>query len=68
MFGLDEVMVGNDEYIDKSCDSISQLFNNTWICRYPLAHKIVYDKVCEFKRDFTPLLEVLYLTRLDDIK
>ena len=31
MFDLKEVTIGNDEYIDKSSVSVSQLFNNTWI-------------------------------------
>ena len=34
-FELDEVMVGNDEYIDKSSARVSQMFNNKWLCRYP---------------------------------
>ena len=32
-FDLDEVTSGNDEYIDKSSDRVSQLFNKKWICR-----------------------------------
>ena len=35
MFDLDEVMSGNNEYIDKLSDRVSQLFTNIWMCRYP---------------------------------
>ena len=35
MFDLEEVAIGNDEYIDKLSARVSQLFNNTWLCRYP---------------------------------
>ena len=56
-FNLDEVTAGNDEYIDKSSARVSQLFNNTWLCRYPLPHKVVFYNIPEFKRDFTPLLK-----------
>ena len=34
-FELDEVTAGNDEYIDRSSARVSQLFNNTYIFRYP---------------------------------
>ena len=30
-FDLEEVTIGNDEYIDKSSDRVSQLFKNTWL-------------------------------------
>ena len=32
-FDLDEVTAGNDECINKSSVRVSQLFNNTWLCR-----------------------------------
>ena len=57
MFDLGEVALGNYEYIDKSSDRVSYLFNNTWICRYPRPHKFIFDNGSEFKRDFTPLLK-----------
>ena len=56
-FDLDEVTAGNDEYIDKSSDRVSQLFNNTWLCRYLRPRKVVFDNGSEFKQDFTPLLK-----------
>ena len=46
-----EVAGGNDEYIDKSSDRVSQLFNNTWLSIYLFPHKIVFDNRSEFKRD-----------------
>ena len=56
-FYLDEVKGSNDEYIDKSYVRVTQLFNNTWICRYPYPRKVVFDNGCDFKRDFTPLIK-----------
>ena len=35
---------------------VIQLFNNKWICRYPLPQKVVFDNGYDFKRDYTPLL------------
>ena len=32
-YDLEEVTIGNDEYIDKSSARVSQLFNNKWLCR-----------------------------------
>ena len=55
-FGRDEVTAGNDEYIDKSSTGVSQMFNNTCICRYLRPQKIVFDNGYKFKRDFTLLL------------
>ena len=43
-FDLNEVAAGNDEYIDKSSSSVSQLFNNIWLYRYPYPHKVVFEK------------------------
>ena len=54
-FDLDEVTAGNDEYIDKSSDRVSQLFNKTWLCRYPRPRKVVFDNGSEFKQYFTTL-------------
>ena len=42
-YDLDEVKKGNDEYIDKSYASISQLFKNKWLRRYPRPQKIMFD-------------------------
>ena len=57
MFDLDEVALGNDEYIDKSSSRVSQLFNNTCLCIYLCWRKVVFDNGYEFKQDFTPLLK-----------
>ena len=43
--------------MDKSSYRVSQLFNNTWLCRYPRPRKVVFDKGSDFKQDFTPLLK-----------
>ena len=56
-FDLEEVALGNDEYIDKSSDRVSQLFNKTLLCRYPRPRKVVFDNGSEFKRNFNPLLK-----------
>ena len=56
-FDLEKVALGNGEYIDKSSSRVSQLFNNTWICRYPCPLKVVFENGSEFKQDFTPFLK-----------
>ena len=56
-FDLDEVTSGNDEYMDKSSDRVIQLFNNTWLCRYPHPRKVMFYNGSECKQDFTPLLK-----------
>ena len=56
-FDLQEVTLYNDEYIDKSSARVSQLFNNTWLFRYPRPLKVVFDNGSDFKQDFTPLLK-----------
>ena len=56
-FGLDEVAVGNDEYIDKSPVRVVNLVNNTWLCIYPRPRKVVFGNGSGFKRDFTTLLK-----------
>ena len=56
-FDLDEVMGGNDEYIDKSSSKLIQLFNDTCILRYTCPRKVVFLNGSDFKRDFTPLLK-----------
>ena len=56
MFNLNEVALVNDAYIDKSFVRVSQLFNNTWICRYPHPRKVVFNNGYEFKQEFTLLL------------
>ena len=54
-FDLEEVTIGNYEYIDKSSTRVSQFFNNTWLCRYPRPRKVVFDNGSEFKQYFTTL-------------
>ena len=56
-FYLEEVTIGNDEYMYKQSARVSQLFNNTWICRYPCPQKFVFEIGFYFKQDFTPLLK-----------
>ena len=56
-FDLEEVTIGNGKYTDKSSARVSQLFNSTWLCRYPCPRKVVFDNGSEFKQDFTPLLK-----------
>ena len=48
-FDLNEAMAGNDEYIDKSSDRFSHMFNNTWICRHQGPCKGVFDNGYNFK-------------------
>ena len=48
MYDLDEVTNVNGEYVYKSSAGVSQLFNNTWLCRYPRPCKVVLDNGSEF--------------------
>ena len=57
MFDFEEVTIGNDEYIYKSSARVSQLFYNTWLCRYQRPRKLVFDNGSDFKGYFTPLLK-----------
>ena len=41
---------------EKSSARISQLFNTTWLARYPRPRKVIFDNGSEFKKDFLPLL------------
>ena len=50
-------MGGNDECIDKSSDMVSKFFNNTWIFRYLIPRKVVFNNGYKFKRDLTPLVK-----------
>ena len=53
-FDLYEVTGGNDDYIYNSSCRVRQLFNNIWLCRYSYPRKVVFDKISDFKRYFTP--------------
>jgi hypothetical protein len=57
VFNIEDVNNNNVEYINKTSARISQLFNNTWLSRYPRPHKVIFDNGSEFKRDFAPLLQ-----------
>lgn len=50
----------NDEtpkiILDKSSARISQLFDQTWLSRYPRPAKVIFYNGVEFKRDFIQLL------------
>ena len=41
---------------EKSSARISQLFNTTWLARYPRPRKVIFDNGSEVKKDFLPLL------------
>ena len=45
VYDLDEVTIGNDEFIDKPSYMVSHLFNNTWLCRYSCPHKVMFEKI-----------------------
>ena len=42
---------------DKSSVRVSQLFNQTWLSRYPRPSEVIFDNRVEFRKDFLPLLE-----------
>ena len=56
-FSIDDVRNNNVEYINKTSARISQLFNNTWVSRYPRPHKVIFDNGSEFKGNFVPILQ-----------
>ena len=56
-YDLDEVMVGNDEYIGEYSTRVSQLFNNTRLRIYLRPKRVVFNNISEFKQDFTALLK-----------
>ena len=45
------------EIPEKNSARISQIFNNTWLSRYPRPQKVIFDNRNEFKKDFLPLLK-----------
>ena len=42
---------------DQSSARISQLFNQTWVSRYPRPQRVRFDNGSEFKKNFIPLLK-----------
>ncbi len=44
------------ESVDKTSARISQIFNQTWLSRYPRPTEVVFDNGSEFKKNFEPLL------------
>ena len=49
--------------IDKSSATVSQLFNKSWLSRYPRSKNIIYDNGSEFKRHFESLCDSYGLKR-----
>ena len=45
------------EIPDKTSARISQIFNSTWLARYPRPRKVIFDNGNEFKKDVLPLLK-----------
>ena len=43
--------------LEKSSTRVSQLFNNTWLLRYPRPRKVLFDNRSGFKQYFNPLLK-----------
>ena len=58
-----EIVEVEDEILDKCSASISQLFNKTWLSRYPRPVEVVCDNGSEFKKDFEALLESYSIKR-----
>ena len=47
-FDLNEVARRNSSHIEKSSTRLIHIFNNTWLCRYPLPREVVFDKIYDF--------------------
>ena len=58
MFDLDELMEGNDEYIDDSYVRVCQLFNKTWLGRYPCPHRVMFEKGSELEQELNILIRI----------
>jgi len=58
-----KVDVVEDEILDRTSAQISQLFNKTWLCRYPRPVEVVCDNGSEFKKDFKALLKSYSIKR-----
>ena len=58
-----KIEVIEDEILDRTSAQISQLFNKTWLCRYPRPVEVVCDNGSEFKKDFSALLKSYSIKR-----
>ena len=58
-----EIKYVEDEILDRTSACISQLFNKTWLSRYPRPAEVVCDNGSEFKKDFAALLESFSIKR-----
>ena len=56
-YSIDDVKENNNDYIDKSSARISQIFEQTWLSRYPRPKRIIFDNGSEFKMHFLTLLK-----------
>jgi len=52
-----------DEILDRTSACISQLFNKTWLSRYPRPAEVLCDNGSEFKKDFAALLKSYSIKR-----
>lgn len=60
---LGEKIYIEEEILDRTSACISQLFNKTWLSRYPRPVEVVCDNGSEFKKDFKDLLETYSIKR-----
>lgn len=58
-----KIEIVEDEILDRTSASISQLFNKTWLSRYPRPVEVVCDNGSEFKKDFAMLLKTYSIKR-----
>ena len=56
-YKIEDVKKNENEYIDKSSARISQLFDQTWLSRYPRPKQIIFDNGSEFKMNFVVSLK-----------
>ena len=56
-YNLDNIIGGNDDYIDKSYARVIQFFNNTCLNRYLLPRKVVFDNWSDFRQEFTTFIK-----------
>jgi hypothetical protein len=51
-----------DEIFDKTSERTAKLVINTWLCRYPQCHHLIYDNGSDFKLHFVYLCKIHGIT------
>ena len=63
-FDFNEVSRVNIEYIDKLSARVIQMFNKTWLYRYPYPHEVAFENGAKLKPYFTLLFNDFTITSI----